>query len=160
MTTFTCESAEELITLEAGRGTSRTRKAMPLHSMRIEESAMFSYEQSGGRSGVFEGIARPRDAAQRKSVRQYSTSSHDSPSLSALGVRERANKVSRDRRADTIVICGGTKPGGNQPRMTGRRSTGSRAIRAWRMAPTRAPEGSRSPHSSIVQLPSTMLMTA
>jgi hypothetical protein len=49
MTTFTYESAEELITLEGGRGTIRTQKAMPLHSMRIEDGAMFPYEQSVSR---------------------------------------------------------------------------------------------------------------
>jgi len=61
--------------------------------------------------------------------------------------------------AVTIVTCGGTKAGGSQARIDGRRSTGSRATSAWRMAPTRAPEASRSPHSSIVQLFPAMLMT-
>jgi len=60
---------------------------------------------------------------------------------------------------ETIVTWGGTKPAGIDPWMTGRRSTGSRAINAWRMAPTRAPEASRSPHSSIVHAPPTLLMT-
>jgi hypothetical protein len=61
--------------------------------------------------------------------------------------------------ADTILTCGGTKPRGCQARIVGRRSTGSHAIIACRMAPTRAPEGSRSPHCSTVHVPPTMLTT-
>ena len=38
------------------------------------------------------------------------------------------------------MSCGGEKPGGSQPRMTGRCSTGSLAMVAWSRAPTRAPE--------------------
>ena len=49
---------------------------------------------------------------------------------------------------EAIVTCGGRKRGGSQPRIVGRRSTGSRAIITCRSAPTRAPEASRSPHSS------------
>jgi hypothetical protein len=44
-----------------------------------------------------------------------------------------------DGFADTIVTWGGAKLAGRRPRMVGRRSTGSRAMSACRMAPTRAP---------------------
>ena len=53
---------------------------------------------------------------------------------------------------ETIVTCGGTNPYGSHPRIVGRRSTGARAMSACRIAPTRAPPGSRSPHSSIVHV--------
>jgi hypothetical protein len=60
-------------------------------------------------------------------------------------VNGRANRIPADDCVDTIVTWGGTKPGGSHPRITGRRSTGSRVIRAGRMAAIRAPDASRSP---------------
>ena len=54
----------------------------------------------------------------------------------------------------TTFICGGTNPCGHQPLISGRRSLGWRASITCSIAPSRAPDGSRSPHSSIVQRPS------
>jgi hypothetical protein len=45
---------------------------------------------------------------------------------------------------EAIVTWGGTKPAGIDPWMTGRRSTGSRAINAWRMAPAVADQDHQS----------------
>ena len=61
---------------------------------------------------------------------------------------------------DASATCGGRKPGGSHAWIVGRRSTGSRAISACNRAPTRAPEASRSPHSSSVHLsPATLRIT-
>ena len=65
-----------------------------------------------------------------------------------LSPRDRIVITSVEGFADRTVTCGGTKPRGSHARIVGRRSTGSRAMSACRMAPTGAPEGSRWPHSS------------
>ena len=91
-------------------------------------------------------------------LRQKSTSSPDICGWT-IDPSDRTLSTSVDGFADTIVTCGGTKPRGSQARIVGRRSTGSRAMSACKMAPPRAPEGSRSPHSSIVHVAPTMLMT-
>lgn len=105
------------------------------------------------------GAATTGLARHKMSLRQYSTSSPDSRGRTTVDPRERNIITSVEGFADTIVTCGGTKPGGSQARIDGRRSTGSRAMRACSIAPTRAPEGSRSPHSSIVHVLPTMLTT-
>ena len=83
------------------------------------------------------------------SLRQYNTSSLFNCTRPTVGPRPRI-MTSATGLTDTTVTCGGTKPGGSHAWIIGRRSAGSRAISACRMAPTRAPEWSRSPHSSIV----------
>ena len=54
--------------------------------------------------------------------------------------------TSADGLTDTTATCGGTKPGGSHAWIIGRRSVGSRAISACRMATTRALEWFRAPH--------------
>jgi hypothetical protein len=71
---------------------------------------MFCYEQDGG-VRPFRKDWMPASPHQRKSLRQYNTSSENSASLSTATVRRRANKISAAGCVDTIVTCGGTNPG-------------------------------------------------
>ena len=101
--------------------------------------------------------AANRDQPQKKSLRQNKTSSSDSGGTAAREPSIRTPIVSVEGIRDATVTWGGRKRGGSQARIFGRCSLGSRAIIACRRAPTRAPEASRSPHSSSVQLFSTTL---
>src|SRR5690349_7064105 len=98
-------------------------------------------------------------AQDRTSLRQYMTSAVRRRRRLTAGVRNRVIISSADGVDDAMLTCGGMNPDGSQPRMIGLRSAGSRAINAWRIAPTRAPDGSRSPHSSSVQVPLHVLIT-
>ena len=61
--------------------------------------------------------------------------------------------------AAAIVICGGTNDCGHQALISGNRSLGYRASIVCSIAPSLAPDGSRSPASSIVQRPSRTVLT-
>ena len=121
---------------------------------------------SGVCSSTFLGEAfgqpapRPVWAGQKTSLRQYNTSSPDSGGSIGAALSIRTIMISVEGLAEAIVTCGGRKRGGSHARIVGRRSDGSRAISACRRAPTRAPEASRSPHSSIVHVcPATLTTT-